>query len=227
MLWRNENYDLEMLRNSKYNIAFMDDLGMKWYKFNIYFRLFFSIFVLLADIASARMNYGSLWGISLNMDIYLCFAIVFDLVLIVGALLVRHWLAHFDKKGVRYYFVTQYLSQAVISIAILSLLGINEYSFRQVMGRLIAYGIFFAFDYKYWKKRIHLFNDSEQSTYAYSCTNDSAQAETPYVNNQINDKEKIRYCRKCGFKLIDDSDFCSQCGTKIIKSVEMIQNEVL
>ncbi len=33
-------------------------------------------------------------------------------------------------------------------------------------------------------------------------------------DNEINDK--ITFCRKCGFKLIDDSEFCSQCGTKIV-----------
>lgn len=27
----------------------------------------------------------------------------------------------------------------------------------------------------------------------------------------------IQYCRKCGFKLIDESDFCSNCGTPIEK----------
>lgn len=33
--------------------------------------------------------------------------------------------------------------------------------------------------------------------------------------DEINDK--IVFCRKCGFKLIDDSEFCSNCGTNVIK----------
>jgi len=28
---------------------------------------------------------------------------------------------------------------------------------------------------------------------------------------------KIRYCRKCGYELIGNSDFCSNCGTQIAK----------
>lgn len=27
---------------------------------------------------------------------------------------------------------------------------------------------------------------------------------------------KIRFCRKCGFQLLNDSDFCSHCGTKVV-----------
>ena len=60
----NKYSELTMLRNQKYNIATMEGLGMKWYKFNIYFRLFFAIISLLSDIVSIPMNYGDSWGIS-------------------------------------------------------------------------------------------------------------------------------------------------------------------
>lgn len=28
---------------------------------------------------------------------------------------------------------------------------------------------------------------------------------------------KIKYCRKCGYELIGNSDFCSNCGTQIAR----------
>lgn len=34
---------------------------------------------------------------------------------------------------------------------------------------------------------------------------------------QIPGVRKIQYCRRCGFKLIDESKFCSRCGTRIEK----------
>ena len=33
------------------------------------------------------------------------------------------------------------------------------------------------------------------------------------------DFPKIRFCRHCGFELIDESEFCSNCGTKIQKEI--------
>ena len=29
---------------------------------------------------------------------------------------------------------------------------------------------------------------------------------------------RVRYCRKCGFQLLTESDFCSHCGTKVIEA---------
>ena len=36
------------------------------------------------------------------------------------------------------------------------------------------------------------------------------------IENQDSSNDKIKFCRKCGFELIDDSEFCSQCGTEIV-----------
>lgn len=273
----NECSELIKLRNKKYCIANMEGLGMKWYKFNIYFRLFFSITVLLFDIATFPISYRDLLYVSWNVVAYFCFAIIFDMVLIAGTILARHWLARFNKKGVLLYFITQYLSEVIIFIAILLLLGFNEETFAQTFGKLISYGIIFLFDYRYWKKRVHLFSDFNQNVHMHSSENNTQIKSPNYnsftvciydtitnntrneertidtnkfptekyavdgkyyaietikngkkvriycsklswqsqVDNQKSDNNKIKFCRKCGFKLIDDSEFCSQCGAKI------------
>ncbi|HHX37841.1 MAG TPA: zinc ribbon domain-containing protein [Clostridiaceae bacterium] len=33
------------------------------------------------------------------------------------------------------------------------------------------------------------------------------------------DMPPIKFCRKCGHELLDDSDFCSNCGTRVISTV--------
>ena len=35
-------------------------------------------------------------------------------------------------------------------------------------------------------------------------------------DKQIANSNQIRFCRKCGYELVNNSDFCSQCGTKVI-----------
>ena len=40
------------------------------------------------------------------------------------------------------------------------------------------------------------------------------KTETPPVQEE---KPPIRFCRKCGFELIAGSEFCSKCGTAVIK----------
>lgn len=46
-------------------------------------------------------------------------------------------------------------------------------------------------------------------------------------DTQIGNSNKVRFCRKCGYELVNGSNFCSQCGTEIIENMEMKQNEVL
>lgn len=35
---------------------------------------------------------------------------------------------------------------------------------------------------------------------------------------------KARFCRKCGFQLLDDSDFCSHCGTKVVTVLQKAES---
>lgn len=42
----------------------------------------------------------------------------------------------------------------------------------------------------------------------------------PSMVNTTNDSSKIRFCRKCGEKLIDNSIFCRKCGTEIVNVEE-------
>ena len=43
-------------------------------------------------------------------------------------------------------------------------------------------------------------------------------SEKRVVNGKIN-KPNITFCRKCAYELIDGSEFCSKCGTNVIKDV--------
>lgn len=45
-------------------------------------------------------------------------------------------------------------------------------------------------------------------------------APRPVVETPTDIVESIRFCRKCGEKLIDNSNFCRKCGTEIIKEIE-------
>ena len=53
-------------------------------------------------------------------------------------------------------------------------------------------------------------NDKKVRVY---CSKSSWQSQ---VDNQNVNTSKIKFCRKCGIELIDDSKFCGQCGTKIV-----------
>ena len=50
-------------------------------------------------------------------------------------------------------------------------------------------------------------------------TNKSAEDESRIVTEELptTNVPKVRFCRKCGFQLLNDSEFCSHCGTKVIE----------
>ena len=48
------------------------------------------------------------------------------------------------------------------------------------------------------------------------CNESFVSADSNIENRDIeDDPSKILFCRYCGFKLLDDSDYCSRCGKKV------------
>ena len=64
---------------------------------------------------------------------------------------------------------------------------------------LLHYFVWYKLNMKYFKKRI----------IQKRVENTEIQFETC--------EEQVKYCRKCGQKLIDDASFCGMCGTEVIK----------
>lgn len=56
-------------------------------------------------------------------------------------------------------------------------------------------------------------NDKKIRTY-YTKEKWKAQVEIPLTDIDC----KVKYCSKCGYELVNDSNFCSQCGAKIVES---------
>ncbi len=67
---------------------------------------------------------------------------------------------------------------------------------------LLFYFIWYRLNMKYFKKRI----------IQVMAENTETQPETF--------DEQIKYCRKCGQKLLDDATFCGMCGTEVIRQMK-------
>lgn len=100
---------------------------------------------------------------------------------------------------------------------------------------LIGYFVWYCLNVKYFEKRMgvitndYLEDDPNRLTECKTCGYRSAEyfdacpncgkysKQYVYLNEVNTHIAQVRYCRKCGEKLLDDSKFCDKCGTKIIE----------
>ena len=73
---------------------------------------------------------------------------------------------------------------------------------------VLGYFIWYRLNMKYFKKRINVITNDYLP--------DGPNSMTILNEEKIVDTDKIRFCRKCGEKLIDNSRFCRKCGTEIV-----------
>lgn len=48
-------------------------------------------------------------------------------------------------------------------------------------------------------------------------SNENDNALDTEKNRMAEEKPQIKFCRKCGFELVDGSEYCSRCGTEVVK----------
>lgn len=97
---------------------------------------------------------------------------------------------------------------AFVAIGIIVYYGLDDASLLgQAIGQIVGAAVVFFPSYIYFTKRRFLFTPWPRD----QITAFQETALPQYTSN------KISFCRKCGYKLLDGSVFCNQCGAKITK----------
>lgn len=150
------------------NAAPQTELGMKWFKFIIYFQLFFSC---LANVANAILYFsGAAWTddqvpVSLVYAIYPAlqglsiFVAIASLALAVADIYVRQQLAHYKKGAPKKYLI---ILGATIALSVILLIGVTaivgaEFNSSSSWSSLIINVVVLALNVVYFRKREHLF----------------------------------------------------------------------
>ena len=172
-------FEIYLERDKKYRQAYSIGLGMKWYNFNIYFRLFISAFFAYGQLMSAvveeRMNIQPLF-----------------IGLIIWLLFIRHWMYRFQYKGVINYFIVLYGQPVLLLVyAAISYTAGNQIDPSNIVG-YIASIIYFIPDIIYYKKRICLFDKVKLVYNPTSEENTTTPSNTESINNNNNDTNKTR-----------------------------------
>ena len=214
------------------NIKMNRQLGTKWFTFFTKVRPWFgclSGFSVIADFMQYQEIYTSHWWLM----VYL-FIALFQCVLEI-AVFVKSFGDY--EKFVR--FVKGVLIFEVISITYSSVMKwyLNEGSLiASIIIFILMYFVWYRLNIKYFKKRINVaantfLTDDVNSLaecsycgykdkYYFDVCPRCGQNANPYVSIDVNAEPAIvanraQYCRKCGEKLIENSIYCSSCGTKI------------
>lgn len=190
--YKNTPSSLELLKTAKYNRARSEKLGMKWFKFTVYFRLLagslISYFNSLARYKYESILYGHLSTYDEYFTVYTAIFVIAYLISISVFLNMRS----FRKRGVISYFISQYTCCLILCLIDLSY-GLYSQAYVSALTAVIC----FIPEFIYFKKRMHLFDGENVNinTEAQTDTDNTTPSETTkndeVVNNTVNTAPQV------------------------------------
>jgi len=148
---------------------------------------------------------------------YLSWAYAFDFVYCAASLTLMAicFIGFFKWKSYAWYGVFIYLCIQIIYKALVVFLYAlySPDEIGTVIGQLIAILLYAILVGMYYKKRRLLF--FPEQTQASEKNGSSGVNSSDDSNPCFDHLPKAKYCRKCGFELLEDSDFCGHCGTAV------------
>lgn len=168
------NYQWEANNYSYETNNYQPELPMKWYKFVIYFQLFFSGF--FAIVTALRTMTGNIYGVGSDVSaLYEAFPalrstnIFFGILWIVYAVFavffVRKHLVDYKSNAIILLLICYVISPIIDTVHLVIQMGIVHLSFSdiggasQIMGQWIGIIILVILSYIYFNKRKHMFTN--------------------------------------------------------------------
>ena len=118
----------------------------------------------------------------------------------------------------------------LVALVIASVYNLSSDFFGEVFGQIFGSAIVLAINWVYFSKRRLLFDPMPAADVApaVAVTNEnmavSERNVAPQPANQsfATTAPSVRFCRKCGAKLLEGSKFCSYCGVATVEDVENV-----
>lgn len=193
------------------NIKMNRQLGTKWFTFYTKVRPWLACLTaitVIADFMQYQEIYTSYWW----MMVYFLAALIQPVLCIMVFVKSQGDYEDFVRfvKGVLWFETINMAYGQAVKQYIQNELNIGVALIVGAIILVLGYFIWYRLNMKYFKKRILV------ATNAYVPIEINTNQSVQQGEDLMADADRIRFCRKCGEKLIDNSRFCRKCGTEIV-----------
>lgn len=202
-----------------------EETPIKFHKFNHYFFLPFRFLVLAISISDFIVNFHAYDTLGiLSMLVLTVLPCVLIVLVFVGFF---KWTAY-SLYALFAYFILDVISGAYVLVSCLRYLPEqNASSIGRFCGTAVVAVLICIY---YWKRRNLFLHKAEQPLSSNISTHGIVEEQTNVVapapqicaeysseSETIEIESSIKFCRKCGKRLLPESVFCSYCGSKILE----------